>query len=125
MNGTILVVGATGHFAGTVAPALASRGAVVRGMVRDRAGMPSLPNHAQKAPVEAAVLNSQLEYSFLHPTVPFWNHAGAWDGILKIRCHCRTLVKQDAIQPRRLPRCRRGFEELASREQFAPASWTS
>ena len=42
-----------------------------------------LPNHALKAPVEDAVLNSDLEYSFLHPTVLFQNFAGAWDGIIK------------------------------------------
>jgi uncharacterized protein YbjT (DUF2867 family) len=42
-----------------------------------------LPNHALKAPVEEAVLNSQLEYSFLHPTVLFQNFAGAWPGIVK------------------------------------------
>ena len=155
MNGTILVVGASGHFAGTVVPALAARGAVVRGMVRNRAEMArvraagaeevvladlidpasvsaalrgvesvfyiapvalpneaqvgeafvaaaidagvrrfvfssvihpvlsGLPNHSQKAPVEAAVLNSQLEYSFLHPTVFFQNYAGSWDATLK------------------------------------------
>ena len=42
-----------------------------------------LPNHALKAPVEDAVLNSDLEYTFLHPTVLFQNFAGAWDGIVK------------------------------------------
>jgi uncharacterized protein YbjT (DUF2867 family) len=41
-----------------------------------------LPNHALKAPVEDAVLNSDLEYVFLHPTVLFQNFAGAWDGIV-------------------------------------------
>ena len=42
-----------------------------------------LPNHAQKAPVEDAVLNSHLEYAFLHPTVLFQNFASAWDGIVE------------------------------------------
>lgn len=42
-----------------------------------------LPNHAQKAPVEDAVLNSHLEYTFLHPTVLFQNFASAWDGIVE------------------------------------------
>lgn len=41
-----------------------------------------LPNHALKAPVEDAVLNSHLEYTFLHPTVLFQNFAAAWDGIV-------------------------------------------
>jgi uncharacterized protein YbjT (DUF2867 family) len=41
-----------------------------------------LPNHALKAPVEEAVLNSHLEYTFLHPTVLFQNYAGAWQGII-------------------------------------------
>ena len=42
-----------------------------------------LPNHANKAPVEAAVLESDLEYSFLHPTVLFQNHAAAWPNIIE------------------------------------------
>ena len=42
-----------------------------------------LPNHALKTPVEEAVLNSDLEYTFLHPTVLFQNYAAAWDGIVK------------------------------------------
>ncbi len=42
-----------------------------------------LPNHVLKAPVEDAVLNSHLEYTFLHPTVLFQNYAGAWDGIVE------------------------------------------
>ncbi len=42
-----------------------------------------LPNHAQKAPVEEAVLNSDLEYSFLHPTMLFQNYTEAWSGIVK------------------------------------------
>src|SRR5580658_6330984 len=41
-----------------------------------------LPNHALKAPVEEAVLNSHLEYTFLHPTVLFQNYAGVWQGII-------------------------------------------
>jgi len=40
-----------------------------------------LSNHALKAPVEDAVLNSELEYTFLHPTVLFQNFAAAWDGL--------------------------------------------
>lgn len=42
-----------------------------------------LPNHAGKAPVEDAVLNSDLEYVFLHPTVLFQNYASAWDSIVE------------------------------------------
>ncbi len=42
-----------------------------------------LPNHALKTPVEEAVLHSDLEYTFLHPTVLFQNYAAAWDGIVK------------------------------------------
>lgn len=42
-----------------------------------------LPNHALKAPVEEALLNSHLEYSFLHPTVLFQNYADAWEGIVE------------------------------------------
>jgi len=43
----------------------------------------ALPNHANKAPVEAAVLESDLEYSFLHPTVLFQNYAAAWPNIVE------------------------------------------
>jgi uncharacterized protein YbjT (DUF2867 family) len=42
-----------------------------------------LPNHALKAPVEEAVLNSHLEFTFLHPTVLFQNYASAWERILQ------------------------------------------
>jgi len=42
-----------------------------------------LPNHANKAPVEAAVLESDLEYVFLHPTVLFQNYAAAWPKIVE------------------------------------------
>ena len=37
-----------------------------------------LPNHAAKAPVEAAILDSGLEYTLLHPTLFFQNYAAAW-----------------------------------------------
>jgi uncharacterized protein YbjT (DUF2867 family) len=42
-----------------------------------------LPNHALKAPVEEAVLNSPLEYTFLHPTLLFQNYAEAWERIVE------------------------------------------
>lgn len=155
MDETILVVGASGKFAGLVVPELDKRGASIRAMIHDagdesavreagaqnvmvadltapasvaaalrgigrvfyiapvslhdeanvgkafvaaaiKAGvrrfvfssvihpvLNGLPNHALKAPVEDAVLNSDLEYTFLHPTVLFQNFAGAWDGIVK------------------------------------------
>ncbi|MBA2933145.1 NmrA family NAD(P)-binding protein [Sphingomonas sp. CGMCC 1.13654] len=155
MDETILVVGASGKFAGLVVPELAARGANIRGMVHKAADISAvreagaqevvvgdlgdpdsvaaalkgvgrvfyvapvalpkeaevgrafvtaaidagvrrfvfssvihpvlsgLPNHAFKAPVEDAVLNSHLEYVFLHPTVLFQNFAGAWDGIVQ------------------------------------------
>jgi uncharacterized protein YbjT (DUF2867 family) len=37
-----------------------------------------LENHATKAPVEEAVLNSNLEYTFLHPALFFQNYAASW-----------------------------------------------
>ena len=155
MSGTILAVGADGKFAGLVIPALAARGAHVRGLIqtadaadavrakgaaevaigdlRDdaslgralngvtsvfyiapaflsdeakigkamvaaaiRAGvrrfvfssvihpvLSGLRNHAAKAPVEEAVLDSDLEYSFLHPTLFFQNYAASWERIVK------------------------------------------
>lgn len=149
----ILAIGAAGRFAGLVVPALAARGAEVRGFVRrpeeaaaarsvgaaevaigdlnERASLDaalagmdavfyvapaflpneagvgqdvvtaaiaagvrrfvfssvihpvigSLPNHAAKAPVEAAVLDTDLEYTFLHPALFFQNYAAAWPRI--------------------------------------------
>lgn len=43
----------------------------------------SLPNHAAKAPVEEALINSELEYTILHPTVLFQNFATSWDKVIK------------------------------------------
>ena len=42
-----------------------------------------LSNHAAKAPVEEAVLDSDLEYTFLHPTLFFQNYAEGWDKVLQ------------------------------------------
>lgn len=42
-----------------------------------------LSNHAAKAPVEEAVLDSNLECSFLHPTLFFQNYAEGWDKVLQ------------------------------------------
>jgi uncharacterized protein YbjT (DUF2867 family) len=152
---TILAIGSAGKFAGLVIPALAQRGARVRGLVRkaedasqvrkqgaaevavgdirDRdslnealrgvesvfyiapaflpgegdvgrgvvaaaiqAGvrrfvfsavihpvLSALVNHTAKAAVEDAVLNSDLEYTFLHPTRYFQNYAVLWHRVLK------------------------------------------
>ncbi|MGD0135830.1 MAG: NmrA family NAD(P)-binding protein, partial [Bryobacteraceae bacterium] len=38
----------------------------------------ALGNHAQKAPVEEAILSSDMEYTFLHPTVFFQNFTATW-----------------------------------------------
>ena len=45
----------------------------------------ALPNHAAKAPVEEAILNSGLEYTLLHPALFFQNYARAWRGIARTR----------------------------------------
>ena len=37
-----------------------------------------LPNHAAKAQVEEALINSDLDYTILHPTVLFQNYALSW-----------------------------------------------
>jgi len=42
-----------------------------------------LPNHAAKAPVERALVNSALDYTILHPTMLFQNYALSWTGILE------------------------------------------
>ena len=43
----------------------------------------ALPNHAAKAPVEAAILDSGLEYTLLHPALFFQNYARAWQGVAR------------------------------------------
>ncbi len=43
----------------------------------------ALENHAAKAPVEEALLASDMEYTFLHPTLFFQNIASAWPSVLK------------------------------------------
>jgi hypothetical protein len=56
----------------------------------------NLPNHANKAPVEQAILNSTLEYSFLHPTVLFQNYAEAWPRIVKTGTLMSEVRRLDA-----------------------------
>jgi uncharacterized protein YbjT (DUF2867 family) len=43
----------------------------------------ALENHSAKGPVEEAILDSGMEYTFLHPTMFFQNYAGSWSTILK------------------------------------------
>jgi uncharacterized protein YbjT (DUF2867 family) len=38
----------------------------------------ALENHAAKGPVEEAILTSNMEYTFLHPTLFFQNYAEGW-----------------------------------------------
>ncbi len=107
---TALAVGAGGKFAGLVLPELVKRGAKVRGLVReskeedavrqhgasevvvadlrDRASMDEalrsrLSNHVAKAPVEEAILASDMEYTFLQPAMFLQNYAESWPGIVK------------------------------------------
>ena len=40
-----------------------------------------LENHAAKAPVEEALLDSELEYVFLHPAMFFQNFASSWSRV--------------------------------------------
>lgn len=40
-------------------------------------------NHAAKAPVEEALLNSGMEYTFLHPALFFQNFAAGWSEVSK------------------------------------------
>ncbi len=159
MEDRILAIGASGKFAGLVIPALAARGANVRGLIRKpeeaagvrahgaaeavvgditdsasieraldgvtsvfyiapaflpdeakvgkavvssaiKAGvkrwvfssvihpvLSGLTNHAAKAAVEDAVLNSNLEYSFLHPAMFFQNFAEGWDRVRSSGVH--------------------------------------
>lgn len=154
MHETILAIGAEGRFASLVLPAVAGRGATVRGLIRDPAAsdrvresgaaetvvgdltdrgsidralqgvasvfyiapafleneaevgksmvaaavdagvrrfvfssvihpvLSSLSNHAAKASVEEAVLDSGMEYTFLHPALFFQNYAQGWDRMI-------------------------------------------
>lgn len=43
----------------------------------------SLPNHAAKAPVEEALVNSGMEFTILHPTVLYQNYAKSWHQIVE------------------------------------------
>ncbi len=42
----------------------------------------ALPNHAAKVPVEAAVLDSGMDYTFLHPALFFQNFAAGWSRVV-------------------------------------------
>ena len=42
----------------------------------------ALVNHAAKAPVEEALLASDMEYTFLHPALFFQNLARSWPGVV-------------------------------------------
>ena len=42
-----------------------------------------LGNHAAKAPVEEAVISSDLEFSILHPSLFFQNYAAAWPQVAR------------------------------------------
>jgi uncharacterized protein YbjT (DUF2867 family) len=43
----------------------------------------ALGNHAEKGPVEEALLSAGLEYTFLHPTVFFQNFSPSWASVVK------------------------------------------
>lgn len=43
-----------------------------------------LPNHAAKAPVERALVNSDLDYTILHPTMLYQNYALSWASIMEM-----------------------------------------
>jgi uncharacterized protein YbjT (DUF2867 family) len=43
----------------------------------------ALENHRAKGPVEEAILASDMEYTFLHPTLFFQNYASSWQTVLK------------------------------------------
>jgi uncharacterized protein YbjT (DUF2867 family) len=43
----------------------------------------ALINHAAKGPVEEAILASDMEYTFLHPTLFYQNYAQGWPTVLK------------------------------------------
>ncbi len=42
-----------------------------------------LPNHAAKGPVEQAVLDSGMDYTFLHPALFFQNYAAGWQRVVQ------------------------------------------
>ncbi|MBR7517837.1 NmrA family NAD(P)-binding protein, partial [Mycobacterium tuberculosis] len=43
----------------------------------------ALSNHTAKAPVEDAILNSGMEYTFLHPTRYYQNFAAFWPRVIE------------------------------------------
>jgi uncharacterized protein YbjT (DUF2867 family) len=63
-----------------------------------------LVNHAAKIPVEEAALNSNLEYTFLHPTLQFSELCPALAPDRRNRCARRAMVGGNAVLPSRLSR---------------------
>lgn len=64
----------------------AAKSAGVRRIVFSSAMHPvisQLQNHIQKAPVEAAIVESGMEFAILHPTVFYQNMVAAWPVIVK------------------------------------------
>lgn len=62
----------------------AARSAGVRRLVFSSVIHPvlsELENHGAKAPVEDAILDSDMEYTFLHPAMFYQNFASSWDAI--------------------------------------------
>lgn len=57
----------------------------------------AMVNHAAKAPVEEAILASNLEYTLLHPTVFYQNFAKDWETIVKTGVYAEPFSKKTAM----------------------------
>ncbi|QDC39035.1 NmrA/HSCARG family protein [Sphingobium fuliginis ATCC 27551] len=76
-----------------------ARNAGVRWIVFSSAVHPvinRLVNHATKAPVEEAILDARMKYSFLHPALYFQNFAAGWDKVVDIG----TLAEPSSVETR-------------------------
>lgn len=74
----------------------------------------ALVNHAAKAPVEEAILDSDMEYTFLHPTLFFQGMARAWSWETRSSSVRFWVVSQEHYEPtsRNSPPRRRPLNEV-------------
>ncbi len=56
-----------------------------------------LANHGAKGPVEMAIIASNLEYTFLHPTLFFQNYAAAWPKVAEKGVFAEPYSNEKAV----------------------------
>lgn len=78
-----------------------------------------LVNHAAKVAVEEAVLNSDMEFTFLHPTFLFQNYDRFWPNVIQRGVLAEPWSAETRFFPRGLSRCCRGCRNRSYRRQPA------